>query len=955
MEKIYKNSLNTLLVVALLLGSWQISAQISFTNSNALLTSSDWHSGVAIGVVDMNNDKLDDILRLSQGKIMTIEYQVPDSMFAPYTYGSISGESQWAMAAGDINNDGYNDVIGGDYNYTKLVVASPDGTSYTHSTLPGPSFFAQGSNFVDINNDGLLDIFACNDNAESRIWSNNGDGTFFEADGLIDMTTTPVSDNSGNYGSLWTDFDNDGDIDLYIAKCRQGVSSSSDPRRINALFVNDGNNNYTERAEDFGLKIGWQSWTSDFNDIDNDGDMDIFITNHDFANMLMENDGSGHFRDISTNQNIGITTTSFPIQGVMRDFDNDGFMDILVSGSQHHLYKNNGDKTFTEITGLFDNNQIESFAFGDLNNDGFVDIYAGYAGIYTNPSNIDDVIWMNDANDNNWFGVDLVGNISNRNAIGARIEIYGSWGVQIRDVRAGESYGITNSFKQSFGLGDDTAIDYVIVKWPSGVIDVIENPNINEYLTIEESSCTPFTIEIAADGNTIICEGQTVGLTAPAGYNYIWNNGNTSAMVEAGNSGNYNVVVEDLTTGCFGISQNIAIQFEPDETPSVAVEGDLDFCVGESVTLTSSEAVSYSWSNGDTTQSVTVTSSGEYFVSTEGLCSANESESFIITVLDADNPVADDVAVLAGPVTLNASGDNPQWYDAEIGGTFLGEGNTIEIPLVEVPTTFWVEDLIEYASPTENTGMEMYEGSNPYASNQTNAGLLFNVMAPVTINSVLVYTDTEGERIIEVRNSSGDVIASKLINIPVTDANGIRVDLGFDVPVGDVYQMTTNTNQNNTVLGFPSPRLQRSQSGVNYPEYQIEDLMEVTGPTVGATRYYYFYDWEIQPSSVYCISDRIPVEVTILTSTYNIEDSRAIQLFPNPTDGQLSLRLDFNQNTEVDLRITDLAGKAVYTQKIGTINGQYTQDLNLAYLAKGIYMVQVVTPEHSYFGKIAIQ
>jgi ASPIC/UnbV protein/type IX secretion system substrate protein/VCBS repeat protein len=954
MEKIYKNFLTTVLTVALLLGSWQTNAQISFTNSNSLLTSTDWHSGVAVGVVDMNNDKLDDILRLSQGEVMTIEYQVPGGMFTPFMYGSISTQSQWAMAAGDINNDGYNDVIGGDYNYTKLVVASPDGTSYTHSNLPGASFFAQGSNFADINNDGLIDIFACNDDAESRIWSNNGDGTFSEADSWIDMATSPVSDNSGNYGSLWTDFDNDGDIDLYIAKCRQGVNDPADPRRINALFVNDGNNNYTERADEFGLKIGWQSWTSDFNDIDNDGDMDVFLTNHDFANMLMENDGSGHFRDISTDQNIGITTTSFPIQGVMRDFDNDGFMDILVSGSQHHLYKNNGDKTFTEITGLFNDNQIESFALGDLNNDGFVDIYASYANIYTNPSNIDDVIWMNDANDNNWFGVDLVGTVSNKNAIGARIEIYGPWGVQIRDVRAGESYGIMNSLKHSFGLGDATAVDYVIVKWPSGGIDVIENPDINEYLTIEESNCDPFTVEIAADGNTVLCEGQTVELSAPDGYNYIWNNGSTTSTIDAGNSGNYSVVVENLTTGCFGISQNILIEYEPDETPVVTVEGDLDFCAGESVILTSSDATSYSWSNGETTQSITVTTPGEYFVTTQGVCSENDSESFTVTVLDADNPVADDVAVQAGPVTLTATGINPQWYDAEVGGNFLGEGNMIEIPLVEIPTTFWVEDLVEYGSAPQNTGMEMYEGSNPYNSNQTNAGLIFNVMAPVTINSVLVYTDTEGVRIIEVRNSSGDVIQSALVNIPVTDENGVRIDLNFDVPVGDAYILTTNSNQNNAAFGFPSPRLQRASSGVEFP-YVIDELINVSGPSVGATRYYYFFDWEVQPSSLYCTSDRIPVDVSILASTYSIEESQEVQLFPNPTDGEISLTLDFNQNTEVNLVITDLAGKTVYTQNIGTVNGQQTQELNLNHLAKGIYLVQVVTPAHSYFGKIAVQ
>ena len=112
------------------------------------------------------------------------------------------------------------------------------------------------------------------------------------------------------------------------------------------------------------------------------------------------------------------------------------------------------------MTGVFDSNDMESFALGDLNNDGFVDVYGGYASIYTNPTNIDDVIWLNDGNSNNHLAVQLQGVISNRNAIGARIEIYGDWGIQVREVRSGESYVVgdtidTIKFKQQYrGIAD---------------------------------------------------------------------------------------------------------------------------------------------------------------------------------------------------------------------------------------------------------------------------------------------------------------------------------------------------------------------------------------------------------------------------------------------------------------------------------------------------------------------
>ena len=93
---------------------------------------------------------------------------------------------------------------------------------------------------------------------------------------------------------------------------------------------------------------------------------------------------------------------------------------------------------------------------------------------------------MNDGNNNNFFSVILEGTISNINGIGARVELHGNWGQQIREVRSGEGYGIMNSFSQHFGIGTSTVVDKLIVKWPSGVIDEIINPTINNCLAITE-------------------------------------------------------------------------------------------------------------------------------------------------------------------------------------------------------------------------------------------------------------------------------------------------------------------------------------------------------------------------------------------------------------------------------------------------------------------------------------
>ena len=226
----------------------------SFSNVNNSLPGS-YNSGGCVGVVDMNQDGLDDIVVLDGSTNLFVLYQVGDGTFVDEFYGEVSGSNQWGMCIADVDNNGHNDVFsGGAYDGVHYVRIYSQG-DYEHVQLEDGSMFMQGCNIADINNDSWLDAFGCHDDAESRIWANNEEGNLDPANDWIDMATTPESDNSGNYGSVWTDFDRDGDIDLFIAKCRQGVQDPFDPRRINALFVNDGMGNYTEDAADRGLVI----------------------------------------------------------------------------------------------------------------------------------------------------------------------------------------------------------------------------------------------------------------------------------------------------------------------------------------------------------------------------------------------------------------------------------------------------------------------------------------------------------------------------------------------------------------------------------------------------------------------------------------------------------------------------------------------------------------------------
>ncbi|MBL7947670.1 MAG: VCBS repeat-containing protein, partial [Bacteroidia bacterium] len=427
--------IRTLLAACAILLAPATKAQLSFTNANNKIAGP-MYSGCAVTVTDVNFDGLDDILRMDQGHNVSLELQNRDGSFSNHYLTSIGSGSAWAMTCADVDHNGWKDMIADGNSGIELVKIFESGGNITSTTttLPNSGFFLQNATFCDMNNDGWIDLFCCDDNAVSKLYVNDGSGNLFPST-IVNFAINPGINyngdpaDSGNYGSCWIDFDNDHDLDLYVAHCRQSTSSPTDLRRINRLFVNDGNNNFTEAAGTYGIDIGWQTWTASFGDIDNDGDLDLLLTNHDHTSQIFENDGTGHYTELTgTGFN---TNTITPIESVFEDFDNDGYIDILVTGDEWVYYKNNGDKTFSQVSGLMANNGMLSFAIGDLNHDGFVDVYASYGDIYTNPTNIPDVLYLNNGNSNRFINFQLEGAASNKGAIGGRATIYGDFGVQV--------------------------------------------------------------------------------------------------------------------------------------------------------------------------------------------------------------------------------------------------------------------------------------------------------------------------------------------------------------------------------------------------------------------------------------------------------------------------------------------------------------------------------------------
>ena len=460
----------------------------TFTLNTTPLTNEAARSGGCVGIADMDGDGYDDLILLDQSKNLSIDYQNANGTYTSYSYGSVSNSSQWGMAVGDVDNDGHKDFVsGGNGDGVHFVEISSRGVYTPVVSLNNGSMFMQGMNMMDINNDGDLDVFGCHDNAANRIWLNNGSGSLSYND-YINFATTPSSDMSGNYGSTWTDFDNDGDIDLYITKCRQGVNDPNDVRRWNRLFVNNGSNVYTDQAPAYGVQNREQSWASDFADIDNDGDLDLITANHSTTIQLFLNDGTGHYTDATASS--GLQYSNFFLQTKCEDLDNDTYID-LVNVEGNYYFHNNGNGTFTRITNLLPppttTQTLHSFALGDMNHDGHIDLYASYgSGYVTSSTSYDDELYLNNGGSNKWINFELEGANSNRDAVGGRVTIYGPWGKQVREVRAGESYGIVCSFTCHFGLGANQVVDSAVVRFPNGTTDRFYNLAANQWIKVNE-------------------------------------------------------------------------------------------------------------------------------------------------------------------------------------------------------------------------------------------------------------------------------------------------------------------------------------------------------------------------------------------------------------------------------------------------------------------------------------
>ena len=915
----------------------------SFSNASSLLPNG-YNSGNCVGFTDMNNDGYDDIVVLDQSKTIKVLYQDGAGTFEEFDYGDVSSNNQWGMTIGDYDNDGHKDIFaGGAYDGVHVKHIDAVGV-FSDFDLDNGSMFMQACNFADIDGDGQLDAFGCHDDALSRMWRGNGTALDYDQE-LIDLTSYdfsdyPNTDHSGNYGTVFSDFDNDGDIDLTIAKCRQFVNDPFDPRRVNQIWLNNGDGTWSEVAEERGLVLNEQSWTVDYADYDNDGDWDCFLTNHSTTMKLLENDGSGYFTDITDAS--GLNFSGFALQAKLADFDNDGYVDVLVSGGIHRYFRNNGDGTFTEDNTFSAGDTMHSFALGDVNRDGSMDVYASYGNGYNSPDNgNDDILWVNTGNDNHWIAFDLEGIVSNKDAVGTKVVLTGDFGTMIREVRAGESYGITNTFACMFGLGDHEVIETATIKWPSGMETIIENPAIDQYHNLLEAPCMT-SVELSYPSNLTLCPGESIEIAATGDFvSYAWSNGSTEPAIMVGEAGTYSVTAYDAD-GCAAVSDMVVVDIITEAAPQVQVTGDLTFCAGLSVEFIAPNGDGWSWSNGETTQSIVVTESGVYSLALLDACgNENQSEEFAVVVLDApDVPVVTVPAAIVAdePFILTSSSETTRWFEEELASEPVHVGLTYETSIAE-NTTLWVEDIAD-SGMIQAEGGRTEMGDGQYHDNSVR-WLVFDAYEDMVIHTVDVFANGAGVREIGISDSDGNVLMSAEFDL-VDGLNTITLDM--EVAEGTGYGLRSFSDD---------PQLWRDGTGteMSYP-YELGELGSITQSTAGgnnATNYYYFfYNWVVQTPSVGCASDRVPVTITVVGTTELAVSS--LDVYPNPTNGLLQITAN---QLEPGTQWT-LLNALGQTMDQGQLTSMLTT-LDLSDMVKGQYVLQVQSKNASQAIQLVVQ
>lgn len=456
-----------------------------------------------------------------------------NSTFTDVTHKAGVGDTGYGVgcAAADINNDGYPEIYVTNFGRNRLYANNGDGTftDITQRAGVGDERWGTSAAFLDYDLDGDLDLYVVNymkfSIAENRWWETRGIRTYCSPTDQIagshfvgepdilyrnngDTTFTDVTQNAGiSHRALGLavavgDYDNDGYPDIHIANDMEA----------DRFYRNNGDATFTETADLTGTGYDGNGFPgsgmgSAFGDYDNDGYLDLVVSNASALPVILyQNESAAFFTDVSFISGIGAATlSSFKWAVEFFDYNNDGLLDLFVANG--HLQENISlfsDSTYPQADLLFRNTRQQDgtyhftdtstevgltqlpkkvsrgAAFGDYDNDGDIDIFL-------NNSNQPATLLRNDGGNNKpWLTLQLIGTQSNASAIGTQVFVKASNLSLFREVRSGASYLSQSDLRVHFGLGKHSTIDTLAIRWQSGHRDQFSHLKSNQILRIKE-------------------------------------------------------------------------------------------------------------------------------------------------------------------------------------------------------------------------------------------------------------------------------------------------------------------------------------------------------------------------------------------------------------------------------------------------------------------------------------
>ena len=364
--------------------------------------------------------------------------------------------------------------------------------------------------WADYDNDGDLDLYVGNEagrstRSPSQLFRNEGDGTFVDVAAAAGVTNDRFAKSV-----VWGDYDDDGDPDLY-------VSNLGEPNR---LYRNEGDGTFIDVAGELGVGRPSMSFAAWFWDYDNDGDLDIHVTAYEWSGggldavvrsalglphgvettALYRNDGHGGFKNVGAES--GFDPVTLPMGANFGDLDNDGWLDVyLGTGYPDYealmpnvMYRNRAGKDFVDVTysaGLGHLQKGHAVVFADLDHDGDQDLFEQIGGFFYGDK-FANALFENPGSDNRWLAVELEGRRANRSAIGARLRVdvveNGKARRIYRTLNTGGSFG-SNPLRQTIGLGRATKIERLEILWPgSNSTRVIEDLPLDRLVRVVEGT-----------------------------------------------------------------------------------------------------------------------------------------------------------------------------------------------------------------------------------------------------------------------------------------------------------------------------------------------------------------------------------------------------------------------------------------------------------------------------------